>query len=282
MKKSIIFTTLLMCSLLTLAQPKVHMGITTAMNSTHILDKGLSADPRYHSQSSIEWAPVGFNFGVDFSRKFGLQLESIKAAQGQIYQIMDTYEQVVGERKIDLEYLQFPLMMRMMSGGDATTRFNFQLGPQLSILQGGLETLEYVQSVQQLPEGAEIPSGATPNADGTYNVPAQPLTTLLSSAAEEEIKKFKDKQVDIALGFGIDIDMMRNFYLSLNVRSNYSLTDMRNEDLIETLQSQGLEGLFSHRANLTFGVQMGLHWAVGGTRAFKARDKKMLEELDVD
>ncbi len=279
MKKSLLFLAIFLISTCMIAQPRVHLGLTTAMNSTHVLDKGLSQDPRYAAQSTIEWAPIGFNFGVDFGKKFGLQLEAIKAAQGQIYKVIDTYDKVVGERNIDLEYLQFPLLMKMMSGGDATTRFNFQIGPQLSILQGGLETIKYAQSIQNIPDGSAIPSGATQNPDGTYNVPELPTTTLLSSTATNEIQKFKDKQVEIAIGFGIDIDMLRNFYLSMNVRSNYSLTDMRNEDLIELLKSNSLSELISHRANLAVGVQLGLHWMIGGTRAFNAKDKKILEEM---
>ena len=237
MKKAFVILMISLLSMQLLAQPRVHLGLTTAMNSTHVLDKGLSQDPRYHAQSTVQWAPIGFNFGVDFGKKFGLQLETIKAAQGQIYKVIDSYDNIVGERNIDLEYLQFPLLMKMMSGGDATTRFNFQMGPQLSILQGGLETIKYAQSIQNIPDGATIPAGATQNADGTYDVPEMPTTTLLSSKAENEIQKFKDKQVEIALGFGLDIDMLRNFYLSMNVRSNYSLTDMRNEDLLELLKS---------------------------------------------
>ncbi len=279
MKNILLLLTITFISVPILAQPRIHLGLTTAMNSTFVLDKGLSQDPRYNSTSNYEWAPIGFNFGVDFGKKFGLQLETIKAAQGQIYQIIDAYDKVVGERNIDLEYLQFPLLMRMMSGGDGTTRVNFQIGPQLSILQGGIETMNYIQSVQNIPEGVTPPAGATQNPDGTYDVPAMPLTTLLSSTAQNEIQKFKDKQIDLAIGFGIDIDIMRNFYLSLNVRSNYSLTDMRNGDLIELLKSNSLQDVVSQRANLSVGVQLGLHWMIGGTRAFKAKDKKILDEM---
>ena len=188
----------------------------------------------------------------------------------------------MGARNIDLEYLQLPLLMKMMSGGDGTTRVNFQIGPQLSILQGGIETMKYVQSVQNIPDGVTPPAGATLNPDGTYDVPAMPLTTLLSSTASNEIQKFKDKQIDLAVGFGVDIDFMRNFYLSINVRSNYSFTDMRNGDLLELMKSNNLQDVFSQRANLSVGVQLGLHWMIGGTRAFKAKDKKVLKEMKED
>lgn len=281
MKKTyILFTILTGLALASKAQPSVRLGFTTAMNSTYVLDKGLSEDPRYSAEANYEWAPIGFSFGVDISKKFGLQLETIKAAQGQIYQVINTIDEVVGERKIDLEYLQFPLLMKMMSGGDATTRFNFQIGPQISLLKKGSETLQYIQSIQNIPEGVEIPEGATLNPDGTYNVPELPLTTLLSSAAADKVEQFKNKEVQIAGGFGLDIDMTRNFSLSLNVRANYSFTDMRNDDLISLVKGGNISDIFSQRSNLLLGVQLGVNWVIGGTRAFKARDKKLLDTME--
>ena len=119
-----------------LAQPKIHLGLTTGFNSTHVLDKGLSSDPRYVATANFEWAPIGATAGIDFSNRFGLQLESIKAAQGQIYQMIETVQNVknmIAERNIDLNYLQFPLLLKMMGGGNNAARFNFQLGPQLSL-----------------------------------------------------------------------------------------------------------------------------------------------------
>ena len=101
----------------TLAQPRIHMGLTTGFNSTHVLDKGLQSDPRYVAKANYEWAPIGASFGVDFSNRFGLQLESIKAAQGQIYQMIETaqnVQQMIAERNIDLSYIQIPLLMKMM------------------------------------------------------------------------------------------------------------------------------------------------------------------------
>jgi hypothetical protein len=266
-------------STVSLAQPKVHLGLTSAVNSTFVLDKGLSEDPRYSAKANYEWAPIGFTFGIDLSKSFGLQLESIKSAQGQIYEIIDVYDQVVGERNIDLNYLQFPLLLRFMSKGDGRTRFNFQMGPQLSFMQQGVETIEYLQSVQEIPAGGEIPAGATINPDGTYNVPALEPTEILSSVAENEIQKFKDKEVQLSMGFGLDIDVFRNFYLSTNVRASYSFTDMRNGDLINMIKNNDINGIFNRRANFIVGVQFGLHWMIGGTRFFKARDKKSSENI---
>ena len=58
---------------------QIHLGATTSVNATYVLDKGLSEDPRYNSTATYQWAPIGFNFGLDLGRKFGLSLEGIKS-----------------------------------------------------------------------------------------------------------------------------------------------------------------------------------------------------------
>ena len=79
-------------------QVSVHLGATAGFNATFVLDNGLSEAPRYKSQMTYNWAPVGFNAGIDFSRGFGLSLEAIMAKQGQLYDIINIADQVVGQR----------------------------------------------------------------------------------------------------------------------------------------------------------------------------------------
>jgi hypothetical protein len=155
------------------SQVQVHVGATTAYSATFVLDKGLSEDPRYNSTMTYNTAPIGFNFGVDFSNKFGLSLESILSNQGQIYEIINAAEQISGERKIDLKYMNLPLLLRFMSGGNGGARANFNIGPQLSFLTEASETLIFEAGNYEIPNDPEfvIPAGATDNGDGTYNIP---------------------------------------------------------------------------------------------------------------
>ena len=300
-----------------IAQPRVHLGLTSGFNSTHVLDKGLRSDPKYVAQANYEWAPIGATAGIDFTNKFGLQIESIKAAQGQIYQMIQTVQnvqQMIAERNIDLSYLQIPLLMKMMSGGTGPARFNFQVGPQLSILNSGSETLRFIQDAnvyfnnkgdipidvatvlvasetdippeyqQALSQGEitppssnelEIPLEYFKNSEnpGEYSLPESSMMTLMSSEVETQIQKFKDKEIQLAFGFGMDIDVMKHFYISANVRANYSFTDMRNKDLIDMIGDQDLTSIFSERANLLIGAQLGLHWTIGGNRSFRLKSK---------
>ncbi len=314
---------LLLLSIGAYAQPKIHLGLNTGFNSTHVLDKGLNQDPRYISTASFKWAPVGFAFGVDFTNRIGLQFESIKAAQGQIYQMVETAQNInrmIAERNIDLNYIQLPLLLKMMGGGDKAARFNFQLGPQLSLLNSGAETIKFIEdgsfnfaqdgdipidlttvmvaNQNDIPQSyqdaiangditptsgneMEIPLEYFQNAENPdqFDIPQDAVMTLMSSEAQNEIQKFKDKEVQLAFGFGVDFDVFKHFYISANIRGNYSFTDMRNQDLIDFIGDEDITNIFSQRANLAIGAQIGLHWVIGGNRSFRA-SKRAAESED--
>ena len=245
---------------------KFHIGATTGINTTFILDKGLSEDPRYNATYTHSFSPIGLSAGVDFGPRFGLQLESILTNQEQIYEVIDIAKTVVGERHIDIQSVNIPLLFKFMSGSTKKTRMNFSLGPQLAIITDGIETLEYSASTQEIPSGVSIPEGAVENGDGTYDLPPLSKTELLSTVAENELEKFKKTQVQFAGNIGVDIDITDNIYLSTLIRANYSLTDMRNDELIALLkQGNNLaEDIFGRRANLLVGFQFGVHYMFGG------------------
>ena len=181
------------------AQVSAHVGLTTAFNATFVLDDGLSQAPRYRSEMTYKWAPIGFNAGIDLSRGFGLSLESILAKQGQIYDIINIADQVVGQRNIQYECLQIPLLMRFMSKGNSGVRGNFNLGPQLSILTRASEIMQYSASTQTFPKGATLPAGASdivtrPDGTVTASVPAQSPKEM----ASKEAQSFKNADFQIA------------------------------------------------------------------------------------
>ena len=252
---------------------KFHIGATTGINTTFLLDKGLSEDPRYNSTYSYSVSPIGLAAGMDFSPKFGLQLETILTNQEQIYEVIDIAKTVVGERHIEWQSINIPLLFKFMSGGSNKARMNFSLGPQLAIITDGQETLEYAASTQEIPHGVALPEGAIENNDGTYDVPAYSKRELLSTAAENELEQFKKTQVQFAGNIGLDIDVTSNIYLSTLIRFNYSVTDMRNDELIALLKRSNniADDLFGHRANLLVGFQFGVHYMFGGVWSERRR-----------
>ena len=70
--------------------------------------------------------------------------------------MIDTFEKIKGQRKISLDYLQLPMLMRFMSGGNGGARANFNLGPQLSLLTGARESIQASAGKFEIPEGVDF------------------------------------------------------------------------------------------------------------------------------
>lgn len=267
MFKRILLTITLVGISVSFLQAQIHIGATTSVTANVLLDEGLKGDPRYDNEYTINVAPIGFNFGWDIGRKFGLQLETILSNQDQTMQIIDAAKKSIGERKLDMQYLQLPVMMKFMSGGDGGARANFNLGPQLSVLLDAVESIEHEGGTLVIPDDPnwELPEGATDNGDGTYTAPAVPSTDVYTKAAGD----FANTQFSIAAAFGLDIDLSKHLFLTTQVRMNYSITDMRNQDVIDDVASGSLQDVVSASANLAVGIQLGVHYVFGTTRKFK-------------
>jgi hypothetical protein len=268
-------TLLVLAATATQAQIGVHFGATTAINATFVFDKGLTQDPRYDKpEMTYKMAPIGFNFGVDIGRKFGLSLESIMSKQGQVYKIIDAAEKIKGERKIDMSLLQLPMLFRFMSGGNGGARANFNLGPQLSIIRDAVESVQAQAGTYSMPEGMtldeikqEFPTAQAGATAGEYVLPSNvPSTDVLS----KKLDSFKNSEFAIAGSFGLDIDLSKHLYLTSQIRATYSLTDMRNGDVIDQIKDGG--NPFGNRSTLAVGIQLGLHYSLGTTRSFKFKE----------
>lgn len=253
------------------SQAQIHVGATTSVTANVLLDDGLKSDPRYNASYTVNVAPIGFHFGWDIAPKFGLQLESIIANQDQIFEIVDAADKAIGERKLDMKYLQMPLMMKFMSGGGGGARANFNIGPQLSVLMDAVESVQHEGGTLTIPEDPnfELPPGATDNGDGTYTTPPVPSTDVYTKAAGD----FANTQFQIAAAFGLDIDLSKHLFLTTQIRMNYSITDMRNQDVVDAIASGTAQDVVSSSANVAIGAQIGLHFVFGKTRSFKMKEK---------
>lgn len=293
---TIIAAGLLMTFGVSYSQVKVNVGVSTAINSTFVLDKGFNADPSYTRVQSFEMAPFGFTFGTHFSNKVALSLEGILTNYSQIYEIKEKVQQAqqtandIAEMNFDMQYLHLPMLLKFMGGGDNAARMNFSFGPQLSFLTSGAQTLALdpaaagaTMVIPDIPDGATIDQyipGATDQGDGTFvmpqNVPTDPITLLskdggVIAGIDDQITAFKNQEFHILGAVGLDLDVSKNFYLSMNVKFDYSFTDMRNGELIEQLESgAALSDIFGNRANLAVGAQITINYMFGGTRSFLA------------
>lgn len=261
----------LLLAICTGAMAQFHAGMTTAYSATYVLDKGLSKDPRYNSTMTYNWAPIGLSAGLNIGKKIGLSLEGILSKQGQVYQMLDVAKKVAGERRIDLEYINIPMLLKFMGKGDGKVRGNFNFGPQLSLITKAVESVQANAGEFKIPSGLTIDDikkdfpTAVPSVGGYTLSSPVPSKELLSRRAND----FKNAEFQIAMAFGLDLDLSEHLYLTTQIRANYSLTDMRNGDVLNSLKAGNVGDVFGGRANMIVGVQLGLHYYFGVLRSFK-------------
>jgi Outer membrane protein beta-barrel domain len=268
---SIIFTSLILFALGTNTQVSaqtLHVGATTAINATFVLDNGLNDDPRYNTTFTYKLAPIGLAVGLDFKSGVALQVEGILAKQGQVFELINAAKQVVGKREIDLTYFQVPVMFKYIGNMQGKTRFNFMAGPQLAFLTAGKEFVTAPAGTYSTPAGIQqtllssvYGQPAIINANNTY--------TTLTSANEyvvasfnnpDPLKNYTNFDLQIAGGFGVDFTVADKIYISALVRASYGILDARGSDLVSSIKGGTSKELFGRRSNLLVGVQIGAHY----------------------
>lgn len=226
-----------------------HFGLVTGLNNTWIkFDNEEKNNEHYQYKTTFKWAPIGLALGYKFNDRHDLLAEAYVSRQGQHYDLVargDGSGEVIGEKRLDLTYLQVPLLWKY-SSGDAT-RFNVHFGGQVGFLLRGEEVNEITRSGGMDRNDRPIPTG----------------TTLLASKkggdnqAFDNYGKFNTVDPSLVLGFGLEKDLTDNLYLSGNLRFNYGFADIRAG---ETVVDKTTGDKYILRYNIFGGAQVGLHY----------------------
>jgi hypothetical protein len=228
-----------------------HFGVTTAINSTWIqVDSEAPDNKHYQYNKTFKWAPIGLAAGYKFNDRHDLQAEVYLSPQGQHYDLVargDGSGAVIGGKRVDLTYLQVPLLWNFTSG-DAT-RFNVHFGPQVGFLIRGEEVNAITRSGGVHRDGGAIPTGTAPLA----------LRKKGKDTIYDGQGKFNKVDPYWVLGFGLEKDITDNLYLSGMLRFHYGFGDIRAGD---TLTDKTTGDLYRQRSNIYGGLQFGLHYMI--------------------
>jgi hypothetical protein len=172
------------------------LGITGGLNSTWLLNKNV-----FDQGDDLDVASTfGGRFGVEgiysFSEKAGISLGlNFISGHNQKY-TGDLGTNVNYDAKTMLRYLDIPVLFRLTSGSGSY----FEIGPQLSILS---------------------------SAKQDYTLSPDPNKTSYSG---EDVKwAFNSTNVALVFGFGADIDVSENVYITTGLRLGYGFTDVTKE-----------------------------------------------------
>ena len=273
---------LLLLPLTTAAQLNLNFGLNSGFNRTQVLDNGLKTDPRFRGQPTYNWAPIGLSFGFDLHNNFSMQFEALIAHEGQLFNFVDIDDKKLGEREIDLSYYNFPVLFRFGLGGKKVRSY-FSIGPEVSLMKAGMETLFYQSGTVQIPDGVEPPPGAVQNEDGTYLLPMLDLTTLASEDAFEPDQLLRNTDIRVLGDLSLHIQASPKVYISTDIRGSYGFLDLRGDELKESIQNgtATLDDLLKRRANLSIGLWVGVNYRINLDPASLFRKKAPVDGQNV-
>jgi hypothetical protein len=172
------------------------IGITGGLNSTWLLNQNV-----FDQNDGLDVASTfGGRFGIEgiysFNEKAGVSLGlNFISGHNQKY-TGDNGNPVSldGDAKTMLRYIDIPILFRLTSGSGSY----FEIGPQIGILSSAKEDYE--------------------SQDGTYSFSGADVTN-----------GFNPTNVALVFGFGADIDVSENIYITTGLRLGYGFSDVTKE-----------------------------------------------------
>lgn len=246
MKKSLLYFLVFLPVLASAQNVKgPYVGVTTQYQSTRILNDKQYDNVNYQHTVATQWAPYGVTLGYKFNENHNVQVELISSNQGETWDFIDLDGNKSGEKHLKLEYWNIPLLFKYTTAGKL--RFNFQMGPQISILKEGYEENVFFRTAKYRRDKTDLTI-----AQGTY-----PLATFKDSERTGDMGNFNKHDLGILFGLGLEYSIIPNLYLSANLRSHYNFVNVRAEEHISVPQDPDYYVL---RQNLVIGGQAGLHF----------------------
>ncbi|WP_210490110.1 outer membrane beta-barrel protein [Rufibacter aurantiacus] len=224
-----------------------YLGLTTQFQNTWIINDEQYEDVNYKHRFTTKWAPIGAVVGYKFNENHNLQAEIYRSHQGEKFDLVDNAGNKAGEKNIDLVYWNIPLLFKYTTAG--TVRFNFQVGPQLGILQKGTErnTFSRTASYTIKDRSFSVPQG-------NYLL----ASTERSEGSNSNVGEFNKYDLGILLGLGAEYSLSTNLILTANLRYGYNFVNIRKEEHIEDLSRD--TDYYVLRQNMVGGLQIGINY----------------------
>ncbi len=234
-------------------RPSAHIGVTTGLAATWIIDHKLLGDLNYLDVQTYRRAPIGFTAGYHFNNRNGVQVELNKTMQGADFQIVGQEDAAprVGTKNLRLTYWSVPILFKYTSGAARKTRFEFHGGPQINFLSVAEDINRYTRAgaLDVIKGKTDITVANAPR--NTYLVKAGQTDVLATSA------DYRQRTLSAVFGIGVEVKVVGPVYASALLRGSISIKDIRSE---AGQQRARANEYYTGRQSALLGFQVGLHW----------------------
>jgi hypothetical protein len=197
MKKALLTVVVILAALSVQAQ-NVRVGLSGGVNSTWLMNKNVFDYDDGLDVAATFGGRVGIDAIYSFNEKVGVGVGfNFISRNSQKYTGDDKGNdiQLDGDLTTKLSYFDIPLTLRLTSSGGTY----FEIGPQFSFLTKAEESYEN-------------------NGNSALDF------------SDVDIKNsFESTNIGVILGFGVDIDVTDNLYITTGLRLGYGFTDVTKE-----------------------------------------------------
>ncbi|NJM26526.1 MAG: PorT family protein [Bacteroidia bacterium] len=215
------------------AQKIISTGFFTGLTIPFTIDDGISNDPRYQTRYDIKWAPVGLHVGMDID-DFGFFVSPSFLKTSQNFWVINTVGGQIGKRKINTQYINFPLSVKAKIIDLTFFRLSGVASVGAGFLIKGTETISHEPGKMNFPLSAlpHLPPDYTPDYDGVTVPQVDDLEIVGSS-------DFTSMQLFGSLGLRSDWDVADHLRVSFDLRGYYGFLETRSTTYLNQLQSDG-------------------------------------------
>jgi hypothetical protein len=251
-------------------QFSLSVGVYTGLTSTYTSDKGINKDPRYQGRYEAKFAPIGVNIGLDYEG-FGLIFGPGIINVGQNFYVTNTLGGQEGLRKIDLQYLNVPIALKVHLINLSFFKVSAIASIAPAILLQGKEEISHNDTKLQFP--LEVYPILPPDYIAEYDGVLVPEINKYSLAQK---KDFKSLQLFAGAGFRADWDVSNHWRVAFDFRVNYGIFNPRTDEYSQKLKSNVLlYELPGERRDMFAQIAIGISRYIEIEKSEKERKKQL-------
>ncbi len=242
--KSVLFFIQILATGLLQAQQTHSLGIFSGVTIPYTWDEGILKDPRYREKYGIKTAPFGIHYGVDFEG-YGFTFDPAVFRIGQYFNVTNVLGGDVGERKIDVTYLQTPAGFKLHMIDLGFFKVSFVASAGVALLLSGKETISHTAATLKFPAGVipNLPPEYTPTFPGSTEI----ISPVINNQVMLKKSDFRPIQVFGGIGFRSDWDVGETVRLSFDFRAHYGVFEPRTDSYLNRVENN--EAIYDRSGN---------------------------------
>ena len=249
----------------TRAQEVHSLGLFTGISVPYTWDGGINQDPRYSTRFDIKYSPIGVHYGID-KEGHGFTFDPSIIHIGQNFNVINTVGGEMGERKIDLTYVQIPVGIKLHIIDLSFFKVSLVASVGAGFLLNGKESIRHSDD-GKLKFPIEM-TGTTAEEHAAFEskysdfvvkvdydgVVMHNVNTKLWGT--DDYQKF---QLFGSMGFRSDWDFSESWRASFDLRANIGMLEPRTSEYTKQVKNyEALYDIYGQRRDLFLSLTFGI------------------------